>query len=673
MTSTSPDDSAATPTWRPELQIAYPHILEVALSPDGQHVVYVVQEPLLTEEKSEFISHLYLAAGDGAEPIQLTFGESRNSGAQWSPDGAFLAFLSTRSGKTNLYVLRVRGGEAWAVTRYEKSDIAAVRWAPDGTRLAFLMSEPPTEEKEKARKAKDDALQVDVDLEFAHLYTVPFAVGPRTVPEAMQLTHGRYHVGSVAWLPDSSHLAFTSQPSPVADVWPQTRLALIAADGTATEPTELARVGAWAAVPLPSPDGHWIACFTSDQPISWAFAGRMTLYPVAGGPPQPLADTPDGNCAPISWSAEGDAVYVLEASGVTTQVWALPVTGEAARPVTATPLVKTATSANRQGMIAFVGEDFHVSQAVYVLDPTTGTARRVAQPALPADWPATALPTAEAVNWRSPDGRAVEGILVYPLGYQAGQRYPLIVDVHGGPAGVFTRLDLRNCWTGYMTDILTLAEHGYALLRPNPRGSSGYGREFRFANQNDWGQGDYQDIMAGVDHVIARGIADPDRLGVAGYSYGGYMTSAIITQTARFKAACVGGGVTNLVSFTGTADIPSFIPDYFSGEFWEDLETYRQHSPLLNVRGVSTPTLILHGDADVRVPVGQGRELYNALRRQRVPVEMVIYPRQGHGFSEPRLLLDFRRRMVAWFDRWLGDTATAEQPRAIPPGPAGTP
>lgn len=161
ITGTSSADTGAPPTWRPQLQIAYPHILEVAPSPDGRHAVYVVEEPLLTEEKSEFISHLYLAAADGAEPVQLTFGEARNSGARWSPDGAYLAFPSARSGKTNLYVLRVSGGEAWALTRYEKSDIAAVRWAPDGTRLAFLMGEPPTEAKEKARKAKDDALQVD--------------------------------------------------------------------------------------------------------------------------------------------------------------------------------------------------------------------------------------------------------------------------------------------------------------------------------------------------------------------------------------------------------------------------------------------------------------------------------------------------------------------------------
>jgi len=262
---------------------------------------------------------------------------------------------------------------------------------------------------------------------------------------------------------------------------------------------------------------------------------------------------------------------------------------------------------------------------------------------------------AEVIHWQSTDGLAIEGIVAYPLNYRSDQRYPLIVAVHGGPAGVFQRGYL-GALGGY-ADVAELTERGYAVLQANPRGSGGYGREFRFANYVDWGGGDYQDIMSGVDHLIARGIADPDRLGILGWSYGGFMTSWVITRTHRFKAACVGAGVTNLVSFNGTSDIPSFVPDYFSAESWDDLETYRRHSPVLNAKGVSTPTLIQHGDQDVRVPLSQGRELYNALKRQGAPVEMVIYPRQGHGPDEPRLILDVRRRAIAWLERWVRGTA----------------
>jgi dipeptidyl aminopeptidase/acylaminoacyl peptidase len=199
--------------------------------------------------------------------------------------------------------------------------------------------------------------------------------------------------------------------------------------------------------------------------------------------------------------------------------------------------------------------------------------------------------------------------------------------------------------------LAVFAARGYAVLRPNPRGSSGYGAKFRYANRGDWGGGDYRDLMAGVDHCVSAGIADPERLGVMGWSYGGFMTSWIITQTRRFKAASVGAGVTNLMSFTGTADIPSFLPDYFGGEFWDKFDAYRGHSAMFHVKGVTTPTLIQHGDRDERVPISQGYELYNALKRQGGQTKMVVYPRTPHGIQEPKLLLDAMNRNLEWFDR----------------------
>lgn len=201
--------------------------------------------------------------------------------------------------------------------------------------------------------------------------------------------------------------------------------------------------------------------------------------------------------------------------------------------------------------------------------------------------------------------------------------------------------------------VATFAARGYAVLRPNPRGSSGYGKKFRYANYGDWGGGDFKDLMAGVDHIIDKGIAAPERLGVMGWSYGGFMTSWTITQTKRFKAASVGAGVTNLMSFTGTADIPSFLPDYFGGEPWNKLDAYRAHSAMFQVKGVTTPTLIQHGARDLRVPLSQGQELYNALKRQGCTTQMVIYPRTPHGIEEPKLLVDCMNRNLQWFDKYV--------------------
>jgi dipeptidyl aminopeptidase/acylaminoacyl peptidase len=256
----------------------------------------------------------------------------------------------------------------------------------------------------------------------------------------------------------------------------------------------------------------------------------------------------------------------------------------------------------------------------------------------------------DVIRWNAPDGEEVEGLLTYPEGYSPDRPVPLLVIVHGGPTGVFTQSYLG---TAYQYPTAVFASEGYAVLRPNPRGSSGYGREFRYANYEDWGGGDYEDILAGVDAVIEMGVADPDRLGVMGWSYGGYMTSWIVTQTNRFRAASIGAALPNLISFSGTSDVPGFIPDYFGGEYWEIPERWQAHSPLHHVGGTTTPSLIQHGEEDVRVPVGQAYEFHNALVRQGVESKLVVYPRQPHGIREPKLLLDAMTRNLEWFERWV--------------------
>jgi dipeptidyl aminopeptidase/acylaminoacyl peptidase len=257
----------------------------------------------------------------------------------------------------------------------------------------------------------------------------------------------------------------------------------------------------------------------------------------------------------------------------------------------------------------------------------------------------------EALRWKSTDGIEIEGLLTTPVGYRKGSRCPLILLIHGGPASVHSEAYTAK---GGMYPIQAFAQAGYAVLRVNPRGSSGYGRDFRYANHEDWGFGDFEDQMTGVDHVIEMGIAHPDSLCVTGWSYGGYMTSFIVTRTGRFKAAMMGAGISNLASFTGTADIPSFIPDYFDGEPWERAETYVKHSAVFQAKGVTTPTLILHGEIDRRVPLSQGEEFYNALRRQGCTTRMVVYPRTYHSPSEPKFIIDIGERIIDWFDTHLG-------------------
>ena len=253
------------------------------------------------------------------------------------------------------------------------------------------------------------------------------------------------------------------------------------------------------------------------------------------------------------------------------------------------------------------------------------------------------------IRWKSKDGQEVEGLLTLPVGYETGKKYPLILNIHGGPAGAFAETFIGR-FSVY--PIAAFAARGYAVLRPNPRGSSGYGKQFRYANVADWGGKDFEDDMSGVDQVIAMGIADPDHLAVLGWSYGGFMTSWVVTHTDRFKAAVVGAGVTDLWSFTGTSDIPGFLPDYFDGDPWDQFRNFADHSPITFVKNVKTPTLILHGEADIRVPTSQGYEFYHALKKLGVTTKMVVYPRTPHGPREPKFILDIAQRNIDWVETY---------------------
>jgi len=633
--------------WTAEMQMHYPEVTESALSPDGKFIVYTVKEPLMTDKRSAFITHLYLVPVSGDEPIQLTYGETNNHTPKWSPNSQYIAFLSNRSGKANIYVIRCGGGEAWALTGYSKTDIVHIAWAPDGESLAFLMPKPPSKKKTKALRKKDDAELWDRDYDFAHVFWVPFQVVSLAKLRVKQLTAGRFHVFGMAWMPQGDAIAILNRPTPLADDWEAASLATFPFDPQKEirakrkkALTNIATVSIRDAQPHPSPGGAWIACVTADTPLAWGGANRVVLYPTDGTQPQPLSYTPDGQSWLIGWSEDCSQVYVGELHGLDTHVWALPVNGEAAVPVLVTPTFKCALHTPGNDCIIYAEETFHRPNSLRMLDAVTGRTTGITIPALPFMWPEGAQ-----------DGLEIEGFVIYPLDYTPGQRYPLIVEVHGGPMGVFNRRYLG--WPGRYCDALAAAERGFVILRVNPRGSSGYGKDFRYANYGDWGYGDFGDIMSGVDLLIATGLVDPERMGVMGWSYGGFMTSWAITKTDRFKAACVGSGVTNLMSFNGTSDIPGFIPDFFTSEFWHNLEPYQRHSPMFNIQDVTTPTLIQHGKVDERVPLGQGMELYNALKRQHVPVEMVIYPRQHHSISEPRLRIDMRNRPLAWFDRWL--------------------
>ncbi|HEY8410139.1 MAG TPA: S9 family peptidase [Pyrinomonadaceae bacterium] len=635
-------------TWDPEMQLKVKAVGAPRVSPDGSRVVYTVNEAVMTPDKSEFVTQIWMANIATKQNIQLTFGDKTSTNPKWSPDGKWIAFVSNRKdNRNNLYRLNIDGGEAEPLTEL-KSSVTNFNWSPDGRFIAYTMSDPKTEEEEKNDKGRNDFRWVDENLKMSRLYVIPVQQDANGKREPRKLTTENYNVGEFDWSADGSRIAFSHSKTPGANDWTTADVSIV--DVASTNVTPLANTPAAEDSPAYSPDGKSIAMIVTDNPPRWAQTATIQIFPANGGQPKVLLSSFDGQPGIAGWSADGKKIYFSEAKGTGTQFYVVDVAANRIEEVKHDTAVLSAISLNRSGTtFGLVRQTSDTPADVYV--SPVGNFAPVQISHANAELKLPAIGRTEVVRWKSKDGKEIEGLLTYPAGYQQGQRVPLILNIHGGPTGVFqqTFIGGRGAYP-----LATFAARGYAILRPNPRGSSGYGTEFRRANLKDWGGGDFQDLMTGVDKVIEMGVADPERLGVMGWSYGGFMTTWVVTQTKRFKAASAGAPVTNLMSFNGTADIPGFIPDYFGGQFWEAADLYQKHSPMFNVKGVTTPTMIQHGEADIRVPISQGYEFYNALKVQGVPTRMIVLPRQPHGPNEPKMQLAAMKANLEWFDKYIG-------------------
>ena len=642
----------AQQSWTPEMQVKTKAIGAPQVSPDGKRVVYTVNEAVMTADKSEFVTQIWLANTDGSNNFQITYGEKSSTNPKWSPDGNWLAFTSNRKdNKNNLYLLRLNGGEAEPLTDV-KSGVVNFDWSSDGKWIAYTMTDKKSDDEEKNDKGKNDFRWVDENQKMSRLYVVSVMKDKDGKREPRQLTMESYNVGGdFDWSPDGRMIAFSHSRSPVANDWTTSDVSLV--EVSSGKVTSFVKTAAAETSPRFSPDGKSIALTVSDIPARWASNNLIHIIPLSGGAPKILASSFDGQPNIGGWSPNGKRIYFSEAKGTGTRLYTVDVAANKITQINETDEVINGASINRTGtMIGFVKQTAETPPEAFVSRVDKFAPVQISR--ANADIPKMPLGKTEVVKWKSADGKEIEGLLTYPVGYQAGRKVPLILNVHGGPTGVFqqTFVGGRGVYP-----LATFAARGYAILRPNPRGSSGYGKDFRYANQKDWGGADYQDLMSGVDKVIEMGVADPEKLGVMGWSYGGFMTSWIVTQTKRFKAASAGAPVTNLMSFNGTADIPNFVPDYFGGQAWENMEIYQKHSPMFNVKGVTTPTLIQHGEADIRVPISQGYEFYNALKAQNVPVRMLVLPRQPHGPNEPKMQIAAMQSNLDWFEKYLGTTS----------------
>ena len=613
----------------PEQALDRKQLSDVRYSPDGRRVAFAVAEPMHGATPN---TNLWVCDTRTKEVRRFTSSTKTDRSPRWSPDGKTLAFLSNRGEETQIHLLSLEGGDARPLTT-GKNPVTEFAWSPDGKQIAFLAPEPKTDDEERREKDKDDAHVVDTADKLRRLWVADAQSGA-----VRQVTKGAWETRSIEWGPDGKTIYAIATDRPHADQWLDRIVAISASDGAVRD--------------IHAPRGPFGDLHVSRDGTLLAFVGArvdgpephdLYVVPVNGGSARNLtAASLDRQILDYKWTADG-GLLALVATGFTTRLYRVTVEGQAAA-LSALPVHPSSFDANASGDIAFAGETTTRASDLWVA-PQGGTAERVSN--LHAAWKDIALTSPEFLRYPSFDGVEIEAALLKPQGYKQGTRVPLIALIHGGPTGAWR--DRFDRW-GQL-----LAARGYAVLYPNVRGSTGYGEKFVEMNRADWGGGDFKDVMAGVDFLIAQGIADPERLGIGGWSYGGYMSAWAITQTTRFKASIVGAGMSDLAAEYGTEQNPEY-DEWFFGLPYERLDRFMASSPIRYVKNAKTPTLILHGKEDPTDPIGQGQQLYRALKRYGVPAEFVIYPRELHPVREEKHTLDLLRRVIAWYDKYVKGT-----------------
>jgi dipeptidyl aminopeptidase/acylaminoacyl peptidase len=623
-------ENKAVPAKKPlttESFLEWRDVQDPQFSPDGTKVAFVVSDALKGEKRTR---HIWMYEKESNATRQFTFSDKTESWPRWSPDGKQLAFLSNRGGDDEqIYLLRMEAGEAAAVTK-EKASVTGFEWSPDGQTIAYLASDPKSEALEKKEKEKDDAHVVDKDEKHPRLRLLHLANH-----ESRALTDPVWEVKELAWLPDGQSIAVIATNRPASDEYTDRIYLVNVKDGKMKE--------------LFAPHGPVGDLRVSPTGSTLSFTGcredgpephDILLLPVNGGAARNLTGASlDRPVEDYRW-AKGGWLIADYADGFASKFVGYNGEGEK-KESKQLPTNPDQFSVADSGEIAFVGVSATALPELWLRD-TKGEAQPVSHLNEGLQDYAVAVP--EVYKYKSFDGLEIESALLRPAGYDGKTKLPLVVLVHGGPTGRWR--DSIDAW-GQL-----LAARGYAVFYPNIRGSVGYGQKFVEMNRADWGGGDFKDVMAGLKDLIDRGIADPERLGIGGWSYGGYMAEWAVTQTTQFKAAVSGAGMSNLISEFGTEDHPAY-DEWFWGTPYEKPEGFLNSSPFLYLKNAKTPTLILQGEADPIDPPGQSQELYRGLKHYGVATELVMYPREPHGLREAKHRVDMQTRMVEWFDKYL--------------------
>jgi dipeptidyl aminopeptidase/acylaminoacyl peptidase len=623
-------------------------------SPDGKWVAYTVTR--VDQAANRRMTRVWRVPADGSgAPQPLTMEKASANSPRWSPDGKTLAFLSTRDGNTaQIWLLPLNGGEATVLTSLE-GGVSNIEWSPDSTRLLGLTrTGPPPSTKSDVRhytrikyKTNDSGF---LDRRRSHI-----VVADVKAHSVKQITSGDdWNDHDPRWAPDSRRIAFISDRSGKEfdltdhdDVW------IVPAEGGSLEKITASQ-GAFADLAW-SPDGMRVA-YVSDTDAEGV--PLLNIAMVGGKAESPVGRDLDQPISGLTWAEHAKAIYYDSTARGETHVFRYDLSSGRSGAVTAgARAVRSFTLHEASGKMAYLANDFEHLDDLYIRDIAGGPERRLTN--LNGElWNKFALAHVDPMLYKAADGWDVQGFLVKPVGWVEGRKYPLVVSIHGGPAGMYG--------VDWYHEFQVYAAHGWAVFFANPRGSTGYGRKFQRGVALEWGGKAYTDIMAGVDEALKRNPwIDADRMGVTGGSYGGYMANWITTQTNRFKASVTLRSVSNFISDEGTRDYAYLHDKDFGGDLYHSFDLFWKYSPIRLADKVRTPTLVLHSENDYRVPMEQGEQWFRALQHFGVESEFVLFPRENHNLTrtgEPKHLVESLNWQCYWFDRFLNENANAKRP-----------
>ena len=615
------------------------------LSPDGEKIAFTQQHRDTADYSTK--SHIHIYNIVSGEMMRLTNSEKGESNPEWLPDGR-LIFTSHRENPAQVWVISLKGGEAVPFFDDAKAPERGI-FSPDYRRMVYTKKSNRLDQNasKKPKNEKDDAYYAEHKLSYTHIWIYDIETRKHT-----QLTTKNFDNAGPAWSADGRWIAFSSNRTSTyigdpnrsdnSDIW------IVPSDSGAVR--RLTTNKGPDRGPVWSPDGRWIAYSGSVHENSQANQYDVMVIPFQGGQSINLTADFDYSTSGIQWSKDGKTIYFTAAQGLTSHLFKVPSRGGPVKKViSGDEYVYGGYFGGGFQMSAdgkrwlFTGSSLNSPGEVFLADINGKNIKNIISPT--HHMKDFHVATSEVVSWQSTDGWEIKGILTYPIDYKKGQKVPLILMVHGGPHGRYTK--------AYNSSAEIWAARGYAVLRGNCRGSSGRTFAFSNANSGDWGGGDYIDYMKGVDYVISMGVADPEKLAVMGGSYGGYMTFWIVTQTDRFKAAIGHAAISNWFSFYGVSGMPQLTAYGMGGLPWETPQNYQRSSPLKHASNVKTPLLITHGDEDYNVRITQAEEFYRYLKKMGKVVEFLRFPREGHGIREPRHRLFLDQEQAKWFKKYL--------------------